>query len=87
MDNVSAVKIWVTACPRTQTGAGTVDTLGAVANLSTRYKVGLTSTLDSVQFDPRGVSMNGSNNIVRLTGATSGGTDSLVVNPLGLVIR
>jgi type II secretory pathway pseudopilin PulG len=77
--------VWVTACPRLQPGAGTVDTLGSVEPLGDRYKVTLTATRDSVQFDPRGLSMDNVATTVRIAGPAS--TDSLYINPIGKVMH
>jgi Tfp pilus assembly protein FimT len=78
---------WVTACPRTKAGAGTVDTLGGVEQLATRYSVTLTTTRDSVQFNPRGLNMDFLQTVVRVQGAIAEAKDSTVINQVGKVTR
>ncbi|OLB04554.1 MAG: hypothetical protein AUH06_11685 [Gemmatimonadetes bacterium 13_2_20CM_69_27] len=77
--------VWVTSCSRANPAA--IDTIGGVADLASRYNVTLAATTDSIQFDPRGLSMTNATTTVRITGATSYGTDSVLVNPLGRVVR
>jgi len=60
----SGNRAWIIARPRRSAGPGTVDTLGVVENLSTRYGVALTTSSsgaadDSIAFDPRGMSWSG----------------------------
>src|SRR3989475_7111422 len=45
---------WVTACPRYAPGAGTVDTVAMIDDVSGRFNVTMTYSRDSVQYDPRG---------------------------------
>jgi len=78
--------VWVTACSRTNPSPA-VDTIGGVEQLASRYRVTLTATRDSIQFDPRGLSMDAATTTVRITGAISGGYDSLLVNTIGKVMR
>jgi len=78
---------WVTACPRLKPGAGTVDTVAMIDNLGVRFSTTMTYTRDSVQYDPRGLSMDNANTVVRFTGDVAGSTDSLVINTLGRVVR
>ena len=76
--------VWVTtACP------AKVDTLSGVQNLTTRFKVTMSTSRDSVQYDPRGLSMDGfaTNTVVRLTGSVSTNKDSVMINPIGKVVR
>ncbi len=49
----------------------------------------LAASRDSVQYDPRGLSMDGfnSNTVVRLTGNVSTNKDSVMINPIGKVVR
>jgi hypothetical protein len=66
------------------TGAG-VDTLGQVDNLRDRYGVTLSATRDSVQFDPRGLSLgNQSANIVV---ANAVATETIAINAIGRVTQ
>jgi len=79
--------VWVTVCPRmSTTGSGTIDTIGVVDPLASLYKVTMTETLDSVQFDPRGLRLNPNTTTVLFT-TSSGGRDSILVNQLGKVVR
>ena len=76
--------VWVTtACPTK------VDTVSGVQDLTKRFKVTLSASRDSVQYDPRGLSMDGfnSNTVVRLTGNVSTNKDSVMINPIGKVVR
>ena len=78
---------WVTVCPRMSTkGSGTVDTIGLVDNLATMYGVTMTVTLDSVQFDPRGLSLTNAQDVVLFT-TPSGARDSILINQIGKVVR
>jgi len=79
--------VWVTACPRLAPGAGTVDTVSSIDSVGQRYSVSLTSTSDSLQFDPRGLEMDNVTTVVRFTGNVASNTDSVVINPLGKVVR
>jgi prepilin-type N-terminal cleavage/methylation domain-containing protein len=76
--------VWVTtACPTK------VDTVSGVQDLQARFKVTMSASRDSVQYDPRGLSMDGfaSNTVVRLTGAVTTNQDSVMINPIGKVVR
>jgi len=75
--------VWVTtACPTK------VDTLSGVQDLKARFRVTLTASRDSVQYDPRGLSLDGfpSNTVVRLTGSVAANKDSVMINPIGKVV-
>ena len=74
--------IWVTACQTT--GAG-VDTLGSVDNLRDRYGVTLSSTRDSVQFDPRGLSVG--NQSASIVVANAVATETISINAIGRVTQ
>lgn len=83
----SAGTVWVTVCPRmTPTGSGTIDTLGVVTKLAKLYNVSLSQTRDSVEFDPRGLSLTGLQSSVTFAG-TDGTRDSVVINMLGKVVH
>jgi|SRR5919197_65051 prepilin-type N-terminal cleavage/methylation domain-containing protein len=78
--------MWVTAC-RLAT-PNSVDTIGSVRNLSNEYKVTLTATLDSVRYDPRGLSVETADALVRVTGNSQGNSDSLIIKSYtGKVVR
>ena len=74
--------IWVTAC---QISAAGLDTLGGVDNLRDRYGVTLSSTRDSVQFDPRGLSLGNQSATVRFSNALA--ADSITINAVGRVAQ
>ena len=80
-------RVWVTACPRYAPGFGTVDTLVPVDDLGSRYHTSLTATDDSVQFDPRGLRSEYRTTVVRLAGSGFSNIDSIIINPLGKVVR
>ena len=76
--------VWVTtACPTK------VDTVSGVQDLQARFKVTMSASRDSVQYDPRGLSMDGfaSNTVARLTGRITTNQDSVMINPIGKVVR
>ena len=80
-------RVWIVASPRLVALAGsTVDTIGPVENLNTVYGVSVTSPVDSVTFDPRGLAAGfGATSTLKV--AKSGHTDSLVVDGLGRVVK
>jgi prepilin-type N-terminal cleavage/methylation domain-containing protein len=83
---MSGNSAWIIATPRTSAGAGTVDTLGVVENLRTRYGTTLTVTgADSIGFDPRGISWGGLTDTIRV--AKSGHTDWVAIDGLGRVMK
>ncbi len=83
----SSGTVWVTVCQLTATGnVGTaVDTLGSVEQLAARYGVSIATTVDSIQYDPRGLSIGYTQAIVRFTASGTSYMDSAVVNPIGKV--
>ncbi len=83
----SSGTVWVTACPRQMAGAGSVDTVGGVERLAARYGVTLTASRDSIQYDPRGLSMDNVTTTLKVTGATAAGQDSILINTIGKVVR
>ena len=81
---VSGGRLWAEAQPRlVPAGLSTLDTVGAVTNLAVEFRVGVTSTLDSIVFDPRGYG-TGTGKILVTRGAAS---DSVVVIGHGSVVR
>lgn len=83
--NFSANTAWITAAPRLAAGAGTVDTIGEVENLNTRYAVTVTwSPSAQLTIDPRGF---GSSTLTTVWVTRSGFTDSMVVSGFGRVIK
>lgn len=84
--NFTASQAFITASPRLTTGGtGTVDTIGAVDNLQTRYGVALAwSPAAQITVDPRGFG----NLSVTTVWVTRGGvSDSMVVSGFGRVIK
>src|SRR2546430_12438702 len=80
----TANTVWVTtACPTK------VDTVSGVLDLYARFKVTMSASRDSVQYDPRGLSMDAfaSNTVARLTGSVATNQDSVMINPIGKVVR
>ena len=63
--------------------SSTRDTVGAVTDLVREFRLSMSSTIDSIVFDPRGYGTGAG--IVRLTRGAA--TDSLVVTGLGSVAR
>jgi prepilin-type N-terminal cleavage/methylation domain-containing protein len=81
---VSGGRMWAEAEPRLVASlSSTRDTVGAVTDLVREYRLSMSSTLDSIVFDPRGYGTG--TGIVRLTRGAA--TDSLVVTGLGSVGR
>jgi Tfp pilus assembly protein FimT len=81
---VSGSLIWATARPRLVPAVGsTRDTLGPVVNLSTAYQVVVSTTLDSIVFDPSGLSTE--TGTIRVSRGAS--SDSVAVTGFGSVIR
>ncbi len=66
----------------------TIDTVGQVKNVYQDFNVTLSATQDSVQFDPRGLSLETVNTVVRFTGNVSANTDSVIIaGYTGKVVR
>jgi prepilin-type N-terminal cleavage/methylation domain-containing protein len=79
---------WITATPRRNLpiGANTIDTLGIVENLNTRYGISLSSTVDSIMFDPRGIASEiGTGATIKVS--KYGHADTVAVNGMGRVIK
>lgn len=85
--NGTAGKVWVTTCRLTATGnVGTlVDTIGIPTGLASRYGVNIASTVDSIQYDPRGISIGYTRAVVVFTASGTTYMDSAVVNAIGKV--
>ena len=81
---VSGGRAWSEGEPRVVAAFGsTRDTIGAMVNLATEFQVTVTSTLDSVVFDPKGFGTGAGR--VRLSRGAA--RDSVVVTGLGSVVR
>lgn len=74
--------IWVTACKTAGTG---IDTLGSVDDLRARYGVTVSASRDSIQFDPRGLSLGNQSGTVFVSNAVA--ADSIVINAVGRVVQ
>jgi hypothetical protein len=82
--HLSGNSIWVTATPRFNTsGSGTADTIGPVQSLADVYGVTLTSSVDSLMLDPRGLGLNGATIVL----ANGRGADTVTITGFGRVIR
>ena len=64
---------------------GGAQILGGVDSLAARYKVAMTPSATTMQFDPRGLSVNYSGMTVLFSSGTA--SDSVIINPLGKVVR
>ena len=58
-----------------------------IDDVSGRFNVTMAYTRDSVQYDPRGLSMDNATTVVTFTGNVASNTDSVTINPLGKVVR
>jgi Tfp pilus assembly protein FimT len=74
--------IWVTVCKTSGPG---IDTLGSVDDLKARYGVTVSATRDSIQFDPRGLSLGNQSGTVFVSNAVA--ADSIVINAVGRVVQ
>jgi prepilin-type N-terminal cleavage/methylation domain-containing protein len=74
--------VWITVC---KTNVGGLDTLGGIERLAARFNVNLTSGRDSVVFFPNGISQDNVFTTIRIQSST--GSDSVMINPVGKVVR
>jgi prepilin-type N-terminal cleavage/methylation domain-containing protein len=72
--------------PRLAVGAGTADTLGAVAQLGEAYGVTVTGAIDSVRFDPRGLA-SGFGTGTSFQVSRYGTTETIRIDGLGRVTK
>ena len=78
-------RVWVTVCTTTPAAGRTLDTLGPIEPLGSRYNVQVAPSRDSIAFDARGMKVNFERVVVAFrNGAIQ---DSLVVNEVGKVVR
>ena len=75
-------RAWVTTCKIT--GAG-LDTLGGVERVASRFNVVMTCSRDSLQYGPRGLSLDYVPATVWM--AWGEARDSVMINQLGKVVR
>jgi prepilin-type N-terminal cleavage/methylation domain-containing protein len=84
-------KVWITSCKTSDVGRSValapVDTVGTVDQIASRYGVNLSSTVDSIAFDRRGISTSFAFSTIKVTGVSyTSVKDSLRVNPIGKVV-
>jgi hypothetical protein len=81
-------RIWVTSCKTGDLGRTTaVDTVGTVDQIASKYGVNLSSTVNTITFDRRGIATNFAFQTIKVTGNTYATVmDSIRVNPVGKVL-
>lgn len=80
-------QVLVTAKPRmTSDGVSVIDTVGTVQNLYAVYGVTISSDVDSIGFDPRGLGSNFGSETTILV-ARSGHSESITIDGLGRVVK
>jgi Tfp pilus assembly protein FimT len=84
----TAGKVWVTSCKSGDVGrVVAVDTVGTVDQLASRYGVNLSSTVNTITFDRRGIATNPAFQTIKVTGIQYATVkDSIRVNPIGKVV-
>jgi prepilin-type N-terminal cleavage/methylation domain-containing protein len=81
---VSGGRVWSEAEPRLVAAfSSTRDTVGPMADLAGEYRLSVSSSLDSIVFDPKGFG-TGTGRVLLTRGASQ---DSIVVTGLGSVAR
>jgi Tfp pilus assembly protein FimT len=81
---IAGGRIWTEAEPRLVAAlSSTRDTVGAVTDVVREYRLSMSTTLDSIVFDPRGYGIGAG--MIRLTRGAS--TDSVVITGRGSVDR
>ncbi len=88
MTQGTAGKVWITSCKASDVGRSlAVDTVGTVDQIASRYGVNLSSTVDSIAFDRRGISTSFAFSTIKVTGVSyTSVKDSIRVNPNGKVV-
>jgi prepilin-type N-terminal cleavage/methylation domain-containing protein len=81
-------RIWVTSCKTGDAGRTTaVDTVGTVDQIASKYGVNLSSTVNTITFDRRGIATNFAFQTIKVTGNTYATVkDSIRINPVGKVL-
>lgn len=75
----------ISVCTVNNTGT---EILGGVDSLAARYNVYMRPSTTTLAFDPRGLAVNYTTLIVGLTSTSASSiSDSVIVNPLGQVVR
>src|ERR1700730_17336566 len=83
-----AGKVWITSCKASDVGqAVSVDTVGTVDLFAARYGVNLSSTVNTITFDRRGIATVPAFQTIKVTGINyTSVKDSIRVNPIGKVL-
>ncbi len=81
-------RVWITSCKTSDVGVTVaVDTVGTVDQVASRYAVNLSSTVDSIAFDRRGISTTFAFSTIKVTDISYATIkDSIRVNPIGKVV-
>lgn len=84
----TAGTVWITSCKPGDVGRSlSVDTVGTVDQIAARYGVNLSSTINAITFDRRGIATNFAFQTIKVTGINYAGVaDSIRVNPTGKVV-
>lgn len=85
----SSGRAWITTCRVGNVGAvaGASDTIGAVDAVSGRYGVDITTNVDSIRFDSRGIRMDYVLSTIVVTGRVYSKVDSLQIDQVGKVVQ
>lgn len=75
-------RMWVTVCRNS--GAG-LDTLGGIDDLPDRLGVSVTTSRNSIDFGPRGITLGNQSATVVVRNAVA--TDTITINAVGKVVR
>ena len=89
MTTGSAAKAWVTSCKTTDVGAAgaVLDTIWVVDSIAYRWRVNITSDVDSIKFDRRGLRTNYVLSTIRAQSNDAASViDSIQVNQVGKVL-
>jgi Tfp pilus assembly protein FimT len=81
-------KVWITSCKPSDIGRTvSIDTVGTVDQIASRYGVNLATTANTISFNSRGIATNFAFQTIKVTGASySSVVDSIRVNPIGKVV-
>ena len=81
-------KAWITSCKPTDIARSvSVDTVGTVDQIASRYGINLSTTANTITFSSRGIATNFAFQTIKVTSASySSVVDSIRVNPIGKVL-
>lgn len=84
----TAGRVWITSCRSGDIGRTlAVDTVGKIDSVAARFGVNLTSTVDSIAYDGRGLTTTFAFSTLRVRSvALTTVVDSIRVNPIGKVV-